>query len=225
MTPPQLLFIRKTTVMTKQELDKFILEGVSILDNELDFFKSRYNLCKFMSIQDIEDMRSDCILCLIDTIKRFDVERNFKLATFIRPRIKGFFKDYLKKENRNKILYQDFMDINIPNRIEHIKRLNKNQLDSLVSTLDLSNDKIKEIDQCLKDLDITDFSEELINGISSLDKKRLYIIVGYYFLDKDIKDIADELGFSDNSGWIYKVKRKAIKQLKERLFNDNGYCQ
>ena len=193
-----------------------ILYGVELIDKELSVFSAKYRISKFMSHQDIEDMRSGCILEVIQAIDRFDESKNVKLITFLSPRIRGYFKDFLKKEN--KIKYISITDLveTISPKIDKVFSLDDAYINNYLNELNLEN-----IDYQTIYIDITKaektLSDQVIESIISMPTVRSYIILSYYILDNSIKEISEELGVNYSSGWVHKLKRKSLEMLRDKL--------
>ena len=125
--------------------EKRLMQAIVILDKELSYFISKYNLFAFMSKEDIEDMRSDCIVVLIGTVKKFDPSLGYKLGTYIRHRIKGFFKDYLKKENKIRTIAVSYDNAEVKKEISNVLRLTEDEASKYLDKLNLNKEKYKEI--------------------------------------------------------------------------------
>jgi len=195
--------------------DKYILDGLEILDKEYEVFVNKYYLKRYMSKEDLEDMKSDVMIEMIHAIDRFDPSKS-KLSTFLSPRLKGAFKDCIRKESK-------IREKEIKLFLEKVS----NDLDEALSA------EPQKISECLKNFHITDaqykdicieiseddviLNHHLFDSLLQLPEKRVYIILGYFILDKSIKEIADDLNLSASSGWVYKLKRQSVEHLKEIL--------
>lgn len=193
-----------------------ILYSVELIDKELSIFSSKYKISKFMSKQDIEDMRSGCILEIIQAIDRFDESKNVKLITFLCPRIRGFFKDFLRKENKIKYISISDLVESMGPKIDKVFSLDNNNINDYLNDLKLDN-----IDYQTIYLDITKaertLSEQITDSLIGMPAIRSYIILSYYILDNSIKEISEELGVNYSSGWVHKLKRKSLEMLRDKL--------
>ncbi|MCK9369461.1 hypothetical protein M0R04_05945 [Candidatus Dojkabacteria bacterium] len=194
----------------KSKRDELIKEGTLIVDKLLSCFTKKHHLYAFMSKEDIEDMRSACIVEIITRIDCFDSSRDVKLLTYLYPRINGFFKDYLSKEIRHRKTETGFILDRLSEVIDNYLDFSSEQaiqyLKNETMCIGTINDDISTI-----------LSNELRKSLSELDKEMVYVILGVYILNKNIIAIAKELDYSETSGWVYKIKKKALVRLKESL--------
>lgn len=207
----------KTSHMKKKCRDKLIFDGIQIVNNICSVFINKYQLYNFMSKEDLEDLNQDCIIEMINVVNRFDTKRNLKLITYLTPRIQGFLKDQLKKLNKQKMLELPKL-VNISEYLKHtineVFSLNKQQLVLKIKELNLTNSKIKNISI---DISNNEYTYEIFDSLFFLPNVRIYIILSYYILDKSIKEVSKELNFNPNTGWVYRMKREGIKELKRLL--------
>jgi RNA polymerase sigma factor (sigma-70 family) len=201
---------------SKNPRDSLILNGLAILDRELIFFKHKANLKRVMSDEDIEDMRGECVLDMIKTVKRYDPSRGTVLSTFLTPRIKGSFKDYLRKQSKYKQIRLDSMSKSIVEEIHKVMETDKSTITVQLDMLDVTDDTFHDI---LIDMGTTDAElvGNLYETILSLPDIRVYILLSYYVMNKGIKEIAEELDMSPSSGWIYRIKRQSVQHIKKEL--------
>lgn len=195
--------------------NKLIEQSLETIDKELKFFSNKHYLYRFMSKEDIEDMRSECILNLINTIEKFNSNRDIKLNTYIIPRIKGFFKDYLNKMRKEKERKNEALINEISKKIDNLLKLDNNQIILYLKELHLSKDNIRDICMELPETEI--ISSHIYDSLLELPDNLIYTIIGFYLLDKSIKEISYDLNISPNSGWIYRIKKQSIKYLRNRL--------
>ncbi len=207
-------------VDTKSQRDNLILEGLTILNKEAEIFVNRYMLRRFMSKEDIEDMKSDCIIEIINKIESYDPTKA-KLGTYLGPRIKGSFKDFLRKQDTVKKGETKYFIETFHKEIVELFSLDSKGVTVFLKNLKIPNEHLKEICFNISD-DDSILNYHLFESLIDLPDKRIYILLGYYILDKNIKELADELDLSAKSGWIYKLKRDSLKYLKETL-TERGY--
>ena len=58
---------------------------------------------------------------------------------------------------------------------------------------------------------------EIIKILPQLSSTGLYVLLSYYILEKPIKEITEELGYSSRSGWVYKIREEALEKIKEQI--------
>jgi len=196
--------------MDKKKRNKYINEILPILDNDFEYFVFNYGLYNYMSLEDMEDMKSECLVAIIETIEKFDVKRGVKLTTYIRPRINGFFKDYLRKNSSNRHKEIAFFT-NQKNTIDELNYCNEYKkklvLNNENTAIDLKVIVNKPFDYCL------------LVFIFGLPDKQLYLIIEHYFYNKSIKELTEELELNYDAGWLYQIRRKALSNLKNVLDN------
>lgn len=200
--------------MTKKEKDKLILEGYSLVVRLHRSFVSTYYLTKYLSKEDIEDMRQDCVIEIIRKINTFDPSRKVKLTTYLTPRIIGFFKDSLIREKQRRQPDLEKLLGSITSSIGVVFESNEKGVSKELERLNITNIDIKNL---ILDLDC---SVEVVGIFESLDDKpdvRMQVILGFYLLNKSIKELSNELGYSTQAGWVYRLKREGIEQLKNIL--------
>ena len=212
--PPQ----NKCTTFSKVRKDR-ILEGFELVKKLHNIYIHRYQLFRYMSKDDLEDIRQDCVVEMIHAVDRFDVSKNVKLTTYLNYRIQGFFKDVFKHYAKQRQLSnKDTLDISLDfvcKEINEILDLNKKQAFLYFSELNVSKkDSIKNV---LLDISYTQDSYEIFDSLTSLPDSRIYIILGYYIMNKSIKEISQELGFGPDTGWVYRMKRESIAKLQKLL--------
>jgi RNA polymerase sigma factor (sigma-70 family) len=196
--------------------EQLILQATRYIDKELSYTKVKYSLKRFMSKEDLEDMRSDCILEIIKYIQKFDPERGLQLQTYIMPRIRGFFVDFIRKDSRLKKLEEELIIERIEKEVTSILQLPISVVNNKLKNLHLPSSNIRELYIQLFDTGI--FSNEcLIENILKLSNKRAYIILSLYVLNKSVKEVSYELGFSPTSGWVYRIHKQCLEKLKEKL--------
>jgi RNA polymerase sigma factor (sigma-70 family) len=202
----------------KRNREKLILAGLKQVEKVHSIFVYRYQLFKRMSKDDLADMKQDCVVEMIHAVDRFDPSKNVKLSTYLNPRIQGFFKDALKKQTKQRALKQiEFIEESIDficGEMDEVLSLNKEQAIILLEELNITNDNIEDL---LIDISHNANSYEVFDSLASLPDTRIYIILGYYVMDKSIKELSTELGFKPDTGWVYRMKREGIEKLQELL--------
>jgi RNA polymerase sigma factor (sigma-70 family) len=193
---------------TKKQLQ--IEEGIKIVNILYNKFMFELQPFKYLSKEDLEDIKQDAYIKMIETIDRYDESRGTQLSTFITPRIRWFFFDCLRKLSREQKIDTD---LKVSLAYEWLKET-EGTLDILLNVVQLSNNTS---DESLVDLFDSSKGMALIDCLMSLPRDRAYVLLGHYVFDKPIKEISDELGFTIDSGWIYKVKKDSLDYLKKNL--------
>lgn len=190
-----------------------VIKALPAINKEVTYFTNKYRLKSFMSSEEIEDMKSDCIVHIIKLIEeKFDVNKKVKVFTYIQPRIIGFLKDHIRlrqREARQKEVIQGVI-----NTIDILFSMKRKAITMYMKNLNIDKDK------CIQEMyiDMADMEyDDLLNCVCEMPKDSIYIVVAYYLMDKNIKTIAEELDVSATSGWVYKIKKEALKYLKKRL--------
>jgi len=208
-------FKKKSLKTNRKEL---ILKGMKQVETVHSIFMHRYQLFKYMSKEDLADMKQDCIVEMIHAVDRFDPLKNVKLSTYLNPRIQGFFKDFLKKQTKQRALKQveileESLDF-VCGEMEEVLSLNKEQAIVLLEQLNITSDNMEDL---LIDISHNVDSYEIFDSLTTLPDTRIYIILGYYVMNKSIKELSAELGFKPDTGWVYRMKREGIEKLQELL--------
>lgn len=210
----------KQKSLTSKIREKRILEGLELVKKLHSIYKLKYTLYKRMSKEDLDDMLQDCTVEMIRAVDRFDENRGVKLSTYLNPRIRGSLTDTLRKLSKEIAMRQPAaMDVSVDfvcGEIDNIMSLNKEQAYIKLEKLNLSEDHIQDI---LIDISSDGQSYEIFDSLTNLPDVRIYIILGYYIMNKSIKEISKELGFNPETGWIYRLKREGIVKLKELLID------
>ena len=194
--------------ITRQE---YIEDGLKTLNYLFNRFVTSHRLFQYMSKEELEDMKQDAVIEMINTIDKFEPERGLMLTTYITPRIIGFFKDFLKQRARICVINMDITTVS-PNCLAYEPLFNE-QIIAYFNELNLSETDIKNIW-----FNITDqlATYQILNAISTLPDNKIYLLLSYYIYHKKIQDIVKDLGFK-SSGWVYRMKRDAIKHLRKQL--------
>lgn len=207
-----------TTKDTSHTRHDAILEGLKVLDKELSFHNAKYGVKRFMSDHDIEDMRGDAIVEMIAAVDRYDPSKNATLKTFISVRMRGFFKDYFRKESKYKNIRLEEKSEEMSDSIHNVMNMDITKAVIILDELNIGNEVYHNM---YLDIDNTDpeLSQTLYDTLVELPDIKVYVILSYYILNRGIKDIAKELGMSETSGWIYRIKRQSIKYIKDQILN------
>lgn len=200
--------------MNKQDRNKLILEGYALVVRLHRNFVSTHHLRKYLSKEDLEDMKQDCIIEVIGKISNFDHSRGVKLTTYLTPRVIGFFKDFLIKQKQLRQPDLEKLIDTITNSIGSIFESSESDINKQLEKLNITNTDIKGL---ILDLDC---SVEVIDIFQSLAEKpdvRMQVILGFYMLNKSIKELADELCYAPGTNYVYRLKREGIEKLKNIL--------
>lgn len=196
--------------------NRYVEEGLKYLDIELKKIIGRYNLRKYMYPEDIEDMRSDCIIEMIRYIEDFDPTRDVKLRTYLTPRIHGFFIDSLRKMSKIRNKESEYAVEKISQSVLDVFKLPQKQAETVFDSYNLTSENVKELYIDLYEQGVLP-NQTLYQSMMELSDRRIYILLSFYILNKSIKEISDNLGFSVTSGWVYKMHRQCLSHLKEKL--------
>jgi len=211
---------KRASTKTQIKRKTLILEGYKLVEKVHAIFVNKYQLYKYLSPDDLADMKQDCVVEMIKAVDRYDSKRGVKLTTYLNPRLQGFFKDQLKKQAKARALRQtDYLDITLDFvccEIDEVLSLNREQATIRLDQLNISNDVIQDI---LLDISDNSDSYEIFDSLASLPDTRIYIILGYYVMNKSIKELSKELGFSPDTGWVYRMKREGIVKLQSLLID------
>lgn len=196
--------------------EKKINIGIDLADRYLSIAIKKYNLIHYMSKEDIEDMRQDCVVQVIEAVNRY--RGGVKLTTFLVPRICGFYIDYIRKRSSNRrhenmYYYQQtaiFKDQDFTSKFLPIVLMTDEQAMEYLDGLDI-NDDIYNIIGNLP------HSNEFISIMSTFSSIKVYVILNHFILNKSIKKISSELGFSYSGGRAYKIKREVVDQVKKMM--------
>lgn len=197
--------------MNKNELIK---EGTKTVNIIFAMFKNRHHLYNVLSREELEDMKQEGMLSMLQKIDGFEPERGFTLTTFLSQRILGTFKDYIKKEltreKRQAVIIKQIKETYTPFGPPD----NVGQYALTLKNLKITKKLTKDLDIYIEEID----NHDIIEAIGELTDKEKYIIVNYYVLGRKVKDIAYELGYS--LGWVSNIKMKGIRKLQKLLTED-----
>jgi len=189
-------------------------EGIKVVDILYNKFLRDKQPYKYLSTEELEDIKQSAYLKMLETVKRYDIKRGTKLSTFLTPRIMWFFIDCLRKITKERRADAEIrVGIVFNESIESQEQAGKQ--------LFISFDFVETQDTILKDfsflIDDNDENAEVIDCICSLPQERVYLLLEYYIKEKPIKEISEELGYDIGSGWIYKLKEKTLDNLRQNL--------
>lgn len=171
-------------------------------------FKASSGYVKYMSSEDLEDLKQDSIVYALQVMKNYDPNRG-QICTYLTPYIRGFYQNYVIKQisvaGHNKTLYSGIIekqkvDTNIDDEC-YFMMLNFDR-ESVMASLEKM---FKYSDLC-----------EFIELFKDLSDKALYIIVNHYFLEKSMKKISIELGYK-TTFQVYEIRKKALEKLKGKI--------
>ena len=187
-------------------------EGIKIVNILFNKFITTYHPYQYLSKEDLEDIKQDTYIVMLKEIERYD-GRN-KLSTFLTQRIKGCFIDCLRSIGRQKEKEANLLLENVYTNINSILGMREEEFICYLNMLNLPNNTFKE---AFFEISNEQYTNEILEAIFNLPSKRIHILLGYYLLDKSIKDISAELGFNEDSGWVYKMKRESVERLQKIL--------
>ncbi len=187
-------------------------KGIEVVNKLFNLVNSKFRLSCYMSKEDMEDMKQDGFVEMLEYIKKFDPKRGYKLDTFLSKRILGFFIDYLKRHYYRQILNSVQYIDDIKENICQIFNIDRKQVNL---TLDKIKSNETDIKKLIFDTSIGPESELILDYILKLPDIKIYVIIAYYYLDKPIKEIAEELGFDPTTGWVHQLRRQSINKLRE----------
>jgi len=206
----ELLFLK---TLSKTNRENAILEGLELLERTLSIFLKKHSLYSMLSKEDIEDIKSEATINMIQAVDRFDKKKNVKLSTFLYSRLMGSFKDSLNTMvGKGNINIQSSIDSKISTQIENIFNLSPNQAIAMCKNI-----KIHDIAMCENDMAF--ITQNLFYSISKLPDIKAYVLLSFYTLDKSVREISEDIGLSETSGMVYRIKRNAIQTLKQELKN------
>ena len=195
--------------------EELLNEGMDTTVKLFNTFVKQHKLRSFMSREDLEDMKQECLIEMIKVVdEKFDPSRGYRLATYLGPRINGFMKDYIgllvkHREPDNEVAVELFTA-----RISHVVRMPKPQVQAEIDKLNLGDDQVKDLM-----LDLAHFKDgfEIVEALTSLPDSSLTVILGYYVLNQSIQELSEQHGFDPGAGWLSKIKREGIETLKQIL--------
>ena len=94
--------------MNIKQRNNLVVQSLGTIYNEVYRFVGKYNLTRFMSQEEVEDMRSSCVLHMIPLISKYDANKKSSLKTYVCRRSKWFLLDYIKKEYKTSRQAYDF---------------------------------------------------------------------------------------------------------------------
>lgn len=204
---------------TPTSRNTLIDEGMDATNKLFNSFVKTHRLRTFLSREDLEDMKQECLIEMIKVIDdKFDAKKGFKLATYLTPRLVGFMKDYIgsiikRREPDNETAVELFAA-----KIKSVVDLPRDQVSLEVDRLELTNNQVENL---MLDLSQYEDGYEIVEALTSLPDACLTVILGYYILDQSIHELSEQYGLSHDAGWLYQVKRDGIETLKQ-ILRDKG---
>ncbi len=200
---------------TKKYLDrnKYVDKGIEVAEIVYKYYVGRYQLSNFMSAEDLDDLRQECMVEMLSTLNRYDPSKA-RVNTFLTHRLRGFIKDYLKKQSKARKFTSKYI-IEVMNDSPYdVFSASQEKISILLSNLNVSDKKIKELH-----INFTNEEDlhDIIEILPSLSEDKIFIILSYYLQEKTIKEITEDLGFSLDSNYVYKLKKEAISHLKNKI--------
>ena len=122
-----------------------------------------------MSKEELEDMRQEGILGMLQKINNFEPQRGFTIATFLSQRILGTFKDYVKKE-----ITREKRNLIISKQMKIDKFLNTPSTKEDLSQYVLTLKNLKITKKLTKNLDINIEEIDNHNIIETINKPKNY---------------------------------------------------
>ena len=152
----------------------------------------------------LEDLVSIGCLGLIKAISTFDIDKNFKLATYASRCIENEILMHLRKTSKQKLE----ISIDEPLNVDY----DGNEL--LLADI-LSNDE----SDVIEDISYEEQRKVMYDAINELRPREKQIITMRYGLDSGFemtqKDVADKLNISQS--YISRLEKKIIKKLQSKL--------
>lgn len=188
---------------------------------------------------EFNDLLSSAVIGLITSIDRYDPKKNDSFIAFARERIRGSIIDAFRKNDKltrpSRKLLKDYDQAHIvlanksekePDHNEVIDTMNltKKQQDVLNSLITVDNSlEFHEFDNLLTQTDnILDkintkqiIRIELPKAIEHLKGKEKDVIVSYFYHDKPLKKIGEELNVTESR--VSQLKSSGLKRLKAKL--------
>lgn len=201
--------------MVKQCRANYTQEGITATDKLFSSFVRTHRLKTFMSKEDLEDMKQDCYVEMLDVVNnKFDPCRGCKLSTYLTPRLVGFMKDYTGAVIKRHEPDNEFAIEIFATKIKSVVELPQQQLFIEIEKLGLSNNQIEDL---MLDLSKYENGHEIVEALAELPEACLTVILGYYILNQSIYNLSVKYGFSSDAGWLYKIKREGIETIKKIL--------
>lgn len=196
----------------KKNRDELIKKGIIVVDIILNKMIYPLRLNNFMSPEDIEDMRQEGMLQMIEIIdNRYDPEKKVQIDTYLSRSLEGFFLNYTKKEYKRQKAESQQVD-------DYVELLNSSVLDTEFCFL---FDKYPHVKILFDNLELdskeTHLLMEILEYINELPENLYNVVIEHYFFGKTIVQIEKEMNYSNNSGWVNKMKNEAINKLKQKI--------
>jgi len=195
--------------------NNLIQEGIVIVNKLFNSFVHTHRLKAFLSKEDLEDMKQDCYVEMIEVVNnKFKPCKGYKLSTYLTPRITGFMKDHIGNILKRQEPDNEFAIEIFASKIRSMVDLPQQQISLEVEKLGLTNCQIEDL---MLDLSRYENGYEIVESLAKLPEACLTVILGYYILRQSIQELSVQYGFSSEAGWLYKIKREGIEMLKRTL--------
>lgn len=196
--------------------NEFFGELLPFINNEISIFVYKNRLNYVMSREDIEDMQSYVYLEALKALKRYNAEYQVTPKTFINQRVLGAMKDFISQNKEVSDREEVLIVEKVASDLDAALELPLSDIEKILQANDLSSEETKEI--ILELLEADEFSNiDLLEVLISLPENRLKLIYSFFVLEKSMKEIADNLNLSYESGWVYRLKNKCLKELRMKL--------
>ncbi|GAB4023501.1 MAG: RNA polymerase sigma factor WhiG [Bdellovibrio sp.] len=186
---------------------------------------------QYPSILEVDDLISAGVIGLMQSFETFESDKNVKFKTYAEHRIRGSMLDEIRKCDWASRYYRD--------QIKELKKLSKKMINErgeidnvqLQRHLKLSDYKYYELLKKVEKTEKVINFEELIyaqdetesqlnrlmviDNIDRLNENEQKVIHSYYFDQKSMKEIANELSLSESR--ISQIHKKAISLIREDI--------
>ena len=201
--------------MKQNKRNLLIFEGIQIVNSIVGSCMKRYQLHLYMSREDLQDLKQECLICMIGCIDRkensFDPNKG-QLSTFLSPRIHGFIKDYIDKFQKAKYINLPEVREMLKYKMEKLRHMPLTQVKLEGTTL--TNDKATEL---VFEIATSEHTYAIMEAMMQLPELRRGVLFSYYCMNQSVREIAIAQGVSHQAGWVYQLRKEGLKMLKDIL--------
>lgn len=219
----KILSFETITKKKRESLIQEMLPSIKILAKKINV--------QYPSILEVDDLISAGVIGLIQSFETFESDKNVKFKTYAEHRIRGSMLDEIRKCDWASRYYRD--------QIKKLRKLSKKMISErgeidnvlLQRRLKLSDFKYYELLKRVEKTEKVNNFEELIytdddtesqlnrlmviDNIDRLNKNEQKVIHSYYFDQKSMKEIANELSLSESR--VSQIHKKAIDLIRDDI--------
>lgn len=205
-------------VQTIYYQNDLIQQGLHIIDILVNNEINRGCLYLYMAKEDLEDMRSECKLIFLKHLPEYKKDKT-KLSTFMSPIIIGCCKDFNRKFLRRKKMETQINVGQIQKNIQYMESIQFIELNLLLENYDCIKKEFKPlfIKALKEEFSNMSLNFHVINKIFELNDNFVILLLSSFIFENNLKKVNEELGLKITVSRLSQIRKKIIKQLKQKI--------